>query len=200
LTSHLSQQPEIFWILNGLGIVFLILFSLFALKRSISFARVLIVPAILIMFCFVSEFERVREFIRGPYLMPGYMYSNQVLLKENGLLKKDGLLKNAYWFNMTASNPTGVQEGAFLFAQNCSMCHTIGGINDIKDRVIGRTQDGIAVILSHTNDMVPFMPPFSGIERERQVLAHFLYQLSQGKFRFGSPSRYTPFTDEEKYE
>jgi hypothetical protein len=200
LTSHLSQQPEIFWILNGLGIAFLILFSLSALKRSIPFSRVLIVPAILIMFCFVSEFERVREFIRGPYLIPGYMYSNQILLKENGLLKEDGLLKNAYWFNMTASNPTGVQEGAFLFAQNCSMCHTIGGINDIKDRVIGRTQDGIAVILNHTNDMVPFMPPFTGIERERQVLAHFLYQLSEGKLHFRSPSRYTPFMDEGKDE
>jgi mono/diheme cytochrome c family protein len=200
LTSHLSQQPEIFWILNGSGIAFLILFSLFALKRSIPFSRVLIVPAILIMFCFVSEFERVREFIRGPYLMPGYMYSNQILLKENGLLKKDGLLKNAYWFNMTASNPTGVQEGTFLFAQNCAMCHTIGGINDIKDRVSGRTQDGIAVILNHMNEMVPFMPPFTGIERERKVLAHFLYQLSQGKLHFGFPSRYTPFTDEGKDE
>jgi mono/diheme cytochrome c family protein len=200
LTSHLSQQPEIFWISNVIGITFLILFSLLALKRSIPFSRVLIVPAILIMFGFVSEFERIREFIRGPYLMPGYMYSNQILIKESDFLKKDGLLKNSYWFNMTIGEPTDVGEGAFLFAQNCSMCHTIAGINDIKERVLGRTRDGIAVILNHTNDMVPFMPPFSGAERERQVMAHFLYQLSQGNFHLLSPSRYTPFSVEAKNE
>jgi mono/diheme cytochrome c family protein len=200
LTSHFSQQPEIFWISNGIGITFLILFSLLALKRSILFSRVLIVPAILIMFGFVSEFERIREFIRGPYLMPGYMYSNQILIKESDFLKKDGLLKNAYWFNMTIGEPADAGKGAFLFAQNCSMCHTIAGINDINDRVFGRTQDGIAVILNHTNDMVPFMPPFSGTERERQVMAHFLYQLSQGNSHLSSPSRYTPFSVKAKDE
>jgi mono/diheme cytochrome c family protein len=152
------------------------------------------------MFGFVSEFERIREFIRGPYLMPGYMYSNQILIKESYFLKKDGLLKNSYWFNMTIGDPNDVDEGAFLFAQNCSMCHTIAGINNIKERVLGRTRDGIAVILNHTNDMVPFMPPFSGAERERQVMAHFLYQLSQGNFHLASPSRYTPFSVEGKDE
>jgi mono/diheme cytochrome c family protein len=101
---------------------------------------------------------------------------------------------------MTIGDPTDMGEGAFLFAQNCSMCHTIAGINDIKDRILGRTQDGIAVILNHTNDMVPFMPPFSGTERERRVMAHFLYQLSQGNFHLASPSRYTPFSIEAKDE
>jgi mono/diheme cytochrome c family protein len=128
------------------------------------------------------------------------MYSNQILIKESDFLKKDGLLKNAYWFNMTIGAPTDGGEGAFLFAQNCSMCHTIAGINDIKDRVLGRTQDGIAVILNHTNDMVPFMPPFSGAERERRVMASFLYQLSQGNLHLVSPSRYTPFRVEPKDE
>ena len=70
--------------------------------------------------------------------MPGYMYANQVLLKEGPLFDKKGALKGAYWFNETVNNPDVVRQGVYLFAQNCSACHTIGGINDIRDRVGGK--------------------------------------------------------------
>ncbi|MDA8240978.1 MAG: c-type cytochrome, partial [Nitrospiraceae bacterium] len=163
-----------------------------AMRGSTLLVKILILPAILISMGFVSEFERIREFIRGPYLMPGYMYANQVLLKETLVLDKEGLLKNAYWYNSITKRPDVVNQGAYLFAQNCSACHTIGGINDIAKRVQGRTEDGIFVILGHTHDMVPFMPPFSGTEQERRVMARFLDELSTGKLKMGTPSRFTP--------
>jgi len=194
LTSHFSQKPEIFWIMNAGGVFLLLLFFISTLSRSTLFSRLLILPALLAGIGFVSEYERMREFIRGPYLIPGYMYANQVLLKESLFLKKNGMLNNAYWFDMTLGSPTEASEGAFLFAQNCSMCHTIGGINDIRDRVRERTEMGIAVIVNHINDMVPFMPPFSGTNQEAQVLASFLHRLSQKKFPLeGSPSRFEPY-------
>jgi hypothetical protein len=198
LTSRLSQQPEVFWIVNGVGIFLIILFVLSGLKRSLILSKVLVIPTLIIMIGFVSEFERIREFIRGPYIMPGYMYANQVLLKENVYLSEEGMLKNAYWFNTTERKPTEVQKGAYLFGANCSTCHTIGGINDIRDRVKGRTEDGISVILGHTHNMVPFMPPFSGLKSERLILAKFLYGLSQGSIRVEPPSHYTPFRGEKK--
>lgn len=193
LTSHFSQQPGIFWIVNGAGVALIMCFCIGGARRSVTFAKILVIPALIVMIGFVSEYERIREFIRGPYLIPGYMYSNQILLSESLFLKKDGMLKNASWFHMTAQDPTEVEEGAYLFASNCSVCHTIGGINNIADRVRGRTEDGITAILGHTNEMVPFMPPFSGTERERLSLAKFLSQVSQDGSRFGTPSRYTPF-------
>jgi hypothetical protein len=193
LTSRLSQRPEIFWIVNGVGVALIILFCISGVRRSVFLTKFLVIPALIVMIGFISEFERIREFIRGPYLIPGYMYANGILLSENLFLEKEGMLKNAYWFNITLQGQTEIEEGAYLFASNCSVCHTIGGINDIGDRVRGRTQDGIAVILSHTNEMVPFMPPFSGQEKERYTLARFLYGLSQKDLHFGSPSRYTPF-------
>ena len=200
LTSHFSQQPEIFWITNISGAVLLILFGIGAIGSSDKMSKILIIPALITMFVFTGEFERVREFIRGPYIMPGYMYSNQILLKENPYLSKEGMLKNAYWFNITAEEPTDIQKGAYLFGANCSTCHTIGGINDIKDRVKGRTEDGISVILGHTHSMVPFMPPFSGTEKERLVLAKFLHDLSEGGLQVGYPSRYTPFNAGDRGE
>lgn len=192
LTSHFSQQPEIFWIANITAAFLLFVLALSAMRGSTLLVKILILPAILTSMGFVSEFERIREFIRGPYLMPGYMYANQVLLKETLVLDKEGLLKNAYWYNSITKRPDVVNQGAYLFAQNCSVCHTIGGINDIAKRVQGRTEDGIFVILGHTHDMVPFMPPFSGTEQERRVMARFLDELSTGKLKMGTPSRFTP--------
>jgi mono/diheme cytochrome c family protein len=196
LTSRFSQQPWVFWTANVAGIFLIILSVLSGLKRSVILSKILVIPALIVTIGLVSEFERIREFIRGPYIIPGYMYSNQILLKENAYLSKEGAIRNAYWFNATEKEPTEVQKGAYLFGANCSTCHTIGGINDIRDRVKGRTEDGILVILSHTHDMVPFMPPFTGLDSERQTLAKFLYGLSHGSLRVGAPSRYTPVATE----
>ena len=192
LTSRLSQTPQIFWYANGAGISLLFITAVVSIKGSGTFAKMLIIPALLVAMTFVAEFERIREFIRGPYLMPGYMYANQVLISETQLFKKDGMLKNDPWFHQTADNQDAAIQGAYLFARNCSACHTIGGINDIAERVKGRTEDGIFVMLGHTSDMVPFMPPFSGTDAERRILAGFLYELSKGTVKLHGPSRPVP--------
>ncbi len=192
LTSRFSQQPEIFWYVNCAGAIVLFTFSLVSMKGSSTLAKILIIPALLVSMGFVGEFERIREFIRGPYLMPGYMYANQVLLNETPFFNKEGLLKNDPWFTMSSDNHGTAAQGAGLFARNCSVCHTIGGINDIAKKVDGRTVDGLFVILAHTHEMIPFMPPFSGTEDERRALAGFLYGLSKGTVKEHAPSRFAP--------
>ncbi len=192
LTSRFSQQPEIFWYAGCAGAIVLLVFSLVSMKGCTVLANILIIPAFLVSIGFVGGFERIREFIRGPYLMPGYMYANQVLLGENPFFNNEGILKNDFWFNLSSDNQGTAGQGAYLFARNCSVCHTIGGINDIAKKAGGRTVDGIFVILAHTSEMVPFMPPFSGTEEERRTLAGFLYGLSKETIQLPDPSRFVP--------
>jgi mono/diheme cytochrome c family protein len=192
LTSYLSQHPEVFWIANVAGALLLLALGLAAVRRSPALARVLAIPAILACVGFVSEFERMREFIRGPYIMPGYMFANQVLLSESPLFQQNGMLPAAYWYNAvqgTAAQPASpLSQGAYLFGQNCAVCHTIGGVNNIATRVKGRSQDGIYVIIAHTHQMVPFMPPFSGTSAEQQALAAYLYQIANPAATTGGSS------------
>jgi mono/diheme cytochrome c family protein len=200
LTSRFSQYPEFFWYANIGGAILLFLLMVFGLKGIARPSRILIIPVILISIGFTAEFERIREFARGPYLIPGYMYSNQVLLAEAPFFDKTGVLKSAYWYSETFTKPDVVSQGAYLFARNCSSCHTIGGINDIRARVEGRTEDGIFVILKLTHEMVPFMPPFSGTDDERQTLARFFYQLSNKEIGLKSLSRFTALQNPERHE
>lgn len=199
LTSHLSQHPEVLYAGAAINILAALSYSLLALNRSTTPAKVLVIPALVLSVAFVFVFERTREFIRGPYLMPGYLYASNVLLQEKPFLDTKGMLANSYWYNLLAVDDP-LNQGAYLFAVNCSACHTIGGLNDISKRVKNRSEDGILVYLAHINEMVPFMPPFSGTEQERQVLARFLYQLAQGKIKLGAPSRYTPLNWQGSHE
>ncbi len=200
LTGHFSQHEYVFWGLNIAAVALLFLFALLALSASQRAILPVALLSIVAAVGLVAEFERIREFIRGPYLMPGYLYVNQVLLTETAYFKEHGMLKNAYWFNATATKRSLTEEGAYLFGQNCSACHTIGGLNDIRDVMRGRPPDGIYVLIGNANRMVPFMPPFSGTDAERRIMADFLYKVTQGSVLKVPPSQFTPAqgaTDDE---
>jgi hypothetical protein len=188
LSSHFSRYPVIFS--GGNILLFLILFAcaFAALHRRNRAVRGLIVPALAAIVLLVTQFERTREFIRGPYLMPGHMYANSVLIDQAQLFKSRGLSYSSPWYNAVYPKDE-TSRGAYLFAQNCGICHSMGGLNNIADRVQGRTVDGIYVILGNLHQMVPFMPPFAGSERERGTLASFLYRVEMKELRFSSLSR-----------
>jgi hypothetical protein len=150
-----------------MDLIFLLI--LFSLLRWRTGSAVMVIPAILAGVFFTAQFEWIREFIRDPYVMPGYMYASQVLLKEV---------------------PYVNQAGQALFANNCLTCHTIGGLNDIKDRFQGRPQDALTVIEAHISEMVPFMPPFAGTQQERLMLAQFMYEITNGTLSQPPSSRY----------
>jgi mono/diheme cytochrome c family protein len=189
---------EIFWISLVANIIIVSLFVLASRQGWIFMSRLIIIPSIVVILFFVAEYERVREFLRGPYLMPGYMYANTIQLTEHKFFSKEGLLKNAYWFEKMAPERTLEQKGAYLFAMNCGTCHTIGGRNSIIDRFKGRSEPGIYVILGNTEKMVPWMPPFTGTDEERKITAHFLKNLVENKYVLREPSRYPPMEQENK--
>lgn len=189
---------EIFWISLAANIIIVFSIIIAAWKEWIVASRLIIIPVILIVLFFVAEFERVREFVRGPYLIPGYMYANTILTTEEELFKKEGMLNHSYWFKQTAPNPTDEQKGAFLFAANCGTCHTIGGRNNIVDRFKGRSEPGIYVILGRTEEMVPWMPPFAGTDDERKITARFIKNLIDNQYQLKEPARYPPAKESDK--
>lgn len=182
LTSHFSQKAWLLWLGNLLTVSLIAAVGTAALLRLRLTAKLLIIPALIMTIGLVAEFERTREFIRGPYLMPGYMYANQINLPQSLRLSKSGFLPSAAWYQ---AQPGHLQPrdpaGHALFASNCGVCHTIGGLNDIRNRLRGRTQTSITVLVNNASRMVPFMPPFSGTKAEARTLAAYLYALSGQK-------------------
>lgn len=188
-TSALSQRPDFLPLANGLAGLLVLATALAALLRRPILCRALCIPTIILCVGLVMEFERVREFVRGPYLLPGYMYANQIPLVENkGLAAQNAaILPTMRWVNDNGSQSAAMRDGATLFAANCGVCHTDGGINDIRQRIAGRTQDGVNAITAITEGLAPFMTPFTGTEQERLLLANYLFTLANQDSRLRGP-------------
>lgn len=189
LTQHLAQSPGVFYAGNLVAALLVLATALAGIARRGRAVAWLSVPALIVAIGFVAEYERIREFIRGPYLMPGHMYVSEVLLPERFQFGETGMLGRHYWYQRLHSGADLNQAGAQLFDANCAVCHTVGGINDIRTRIAGRPADALDVLLGRTHEIVSFMPPFSGDRVERRITARFLERLGQGRVELAAQSR-----------
>jgi len=132
----------------------------------------------------LGSFERVREFIRKPYVIGGYMYANGIRVDDYPLLREEGLLAHATYTDVrTVTDTNGVAAGRAVFRIACTRCHTAVGVNAVTDRLHDLYGEGpwdrdtvkYYVLGMHTAR--PYMPPFPGTDTEAGALADFLIDL-----------------------
>lgn len=133
----------------------------------------------------IGEFERVREFVRKPYIIYDYMYANGVRVADVPYLNKDGYLKHAAFVPpkyRTVTPENKLMAGKYLYQMQCRYCHTVNGVNSIRARIEGMDENSIFARIGALNSAAtPFMPPFTGTEEERHALAAYLDYLRQNK-------------------
>jgi hypothetical protein len=147
-------------------------------------AAVWVIPAI----CFavlMGQFERTRQFIRKPYVIGFYMFSNTIRVSDVPYLLKTGLLANSLWTrHTTVTLENKVEAGRDVFMIACSRCHTLNGVNSISGNLArlypGQVQWDPVVIDTYIKNIHgprPHMPPFVGTAAERSALAAYLATL-----------------------
>ncbi len=183
VTRTFAGNPTVLWgvvggfsalaVLGGLGLYFN------PKKAPLAVAFILLVGCMGL----IGEFERVREFTRKPFIIYGYMYANGVRVVDVPLLNRDGFLKHAAFVPdelKTITEANKVEAGKYLYEMECRYCHTINGVNAIKDKVKSWDEAAIyARIGSLNSPATPFMPPFTGTDAERHALAAFLATLNE---------------------
>ena len=132
----------------------------------------------------LGSFERVREFIRKPYIIGQYMYANGLRVDDYPLFKEEGLLRHATYSSVREiTDANRVEAGSEVFRLACTRCHTATGVNAVTDRLqvlYGRgpwDPKGIKYYLIGMHTARPFMPPFPGTDREAGALADYLIDL-----------------------
>lgn len=132
----------------------------------------------------LGSFERVREFIRKPYVIGDYMYANGLRVADYPLFKEEGVLRHATYTSVrNVTDDNGVEAGAEVFRLTCTRCHTATGVNAVTDRLrdlYGNgdwDRDTVKYYLLGMHTARPFMPPFPGTEREAGALADYLLDL-----------------------
>ncbi len=128
--------------------------------------------------------EWMREMLRKPYVVYGYMYSNGVRKSQVEKLRQDGFLTDAKWANVNTDPASSKQCGEKIFQYQCMACHTVDGYRSMKRLIGDRDQESIVSFLkmmdpaNKENPYKGIMPPFAGNEAETKMLAEYLATLN----------------------
>jgi len=123
--------------------------------------------------------EWVREAVRKPYIIYGYMYSNGMRVADLGSIQAAGILKSARWVRRHEVDPKALERtGEEIYRVQCASCHTVDGYNSIRFEVKGWSWSMIDYQLAHLSSLKGYMPGFVGTEAERQALGAWLVTLN----------------------
>jgi mono/diheme cytochrome c family protein len=123
--------------------------------------------------------EWVREAVRKPYIIYGYMYSNGLRMADMQRVREQGVLKSARWVRQHDVDPQALgRAGEEVYRVQCASCHTVDGYNSIRLAVKGWSWAMIDYQLAHLSALKGFMPAFVGTDAERQALGAWLVSLN----------------------
>jgi len=171
------------------------LFALvWALPRPLSLNAVASIVMVVVLFAGIGGFESIREIVRRPYLIPHYMYSNQIIghdLPAKGvkaevpLIDREGFLKYAKFVpdGLRQVNQDNFMDAGRVIAKyQCLSCHTFVPDGRLSlQKLLGNfgvESPGDASDLLDSLGDYPYMPPFSGTALEKRATAAYLTRLA----------------------
>lgn len=185
-TQAFQQWYDIMWkvILGATSII--LITAILGLWKPKMLRAPFLALTLLFALAFMGLFERVREFIRKPYIISGYMYSNLLRAEDYPLYKKDGILKWAtYSSTPVITKENKIEAGRNVFMLACSRCHTTQGVNsvvDVFDKMYGSTgkpfdETMMKNYISNLHSARAYMPPFPGNKKEIDAIVAYIKQL-----------------------
>jgi len=197
LTLQFSEWQGQFLKIVGVTVAVMLVVVQAALYRPQRLPKVALLVPLFAIIWMTGHFERVREFIRKPYIIGQYMYANGLRVDDYPLLQRDGMLAHStysYPFSEAerqslaeGANLKTLQDGKDVFVIACTRCHTTNGVNSIIghfERMYGDqpwTPDLTVSYLENMHAAQPFMPPFPGNAQELQALAEYLQHLQTSR-------------------
>ncbi len=165
-------------------VVAVLLQALVGAARPTAVPRALLVVPFVVSLLTLATFERVREFIRKPWVIGGYLYANGLRAEEYPLLEEEGVLAHSAYVSVREVEPaTRLEAGREVFRVACTRCHTTTGVNGILRRLevmYGAgpwDRDTVKAYLASMHRARPFMPPAPGSDAELGALADYLLDL-----------------------
>jgi len=149
---------------------------------------------ILVTLLTLGTFERIREFVRKPYVIENYMYSNQLRVEDYEIYKRDGVLAHStYTSTPFITEVNKLEAGHNVFDITCSRCHTNNGVNSVLTKFENLfSPNGEPLDKEKMKNYIPvmdkgryYMPPFPGNEKEIDALVDYVVSLQ-------SNSKYSP--------
>lgn len=136
--------------------------------------------------------EFVREGVRKPFTVRGYLYSNAVRPADVARLRSEGCTAHdPYPVRDAASFPNDqLRLGMRVYRSQCSVCHTLAGVNALPELTASWSLDQLRLNVAQLQRTKSFMPPFAGTSQELESLVQLLTWI-----RAGRPAAWPESTD-----
>jgi hypothetical protein len=175
-----TWYQTILWILLGMALVVPLVAFWGLIKPKKLPAAALVIPFLAVV-TLLGTFERLREFVRKPWVIQGYLYANGLRARDYDLYREEGVLARATWVrHHQVTEENKLEAGGEVFMIACSRCHTMSGVNSVRTRfqklfpVETWQEDQLAAYISAMHNIRIFMPPFPGSEAELKALSAYL--------------------------
>lgn len=187
-TIAFSQYYDLLKYFVAGGVGFTLIVGIIGVYKTKVLKPYMVIIPVVTAIAYLGFFERVREFIRKPYVIGQYMYSNLLLEDDYVVYKQDGILKHATYTSVNeVTEDNKIEAGKNVFTIACSRCHTAQGVNsilDVFDRMYGSTGKpldvaSMAAYMPNMHTARNFMPEFPGNEKEAEALATYIKYLQQ---------------------
>ncbi len=159
--------------------------------------QITVIAAIVCAFATIGAAEWVREDLRKPYVIGGYMYVNGIRTPSRvddsyaiDQVASRGVLRTAMWTRPAAVSGDDIKDeigrGGEIFRLTCRGCHTTDGYLAIRPLVRGLSVAGANGLIGRLSPAPGHagtswrgrrMPPFPGSEGDRQALAMYLARI-----------------------
>ncbi|MEW5702256.1 MAG: cytochrome ubiquinol oxidase subunit I [Candidatus Zixiibacteriota bacterium] len=151
-------------------------------RRSVHLETALLLTAIALIA--TGAMEYMREGMRKPYVVYGYMYANGLTQAQMQTINQSGFFATqpviAQGINPDRLSP--VERGRLIFRGQCGRCHTIDGYNAIRPLVESWTPEMIRDNTRQLQRLRGFMPPFAGTDADLEDLVAYLSTLRSAQW------------------
>jgi len=127
--------------------------------------------------------EFVREGVRKPFTVRQYLYSNSIARDGVAVLRARGSTTDDPYPVRDAASYANEQLvlGARVFRAQCSVCHTLEGVNAVVELAGGWTIEQRRINIAQLQRTKPFMPPFAGTPEELEALVQLIGWIAAGR-------------------
>ena len=169
------------WTIGAFAII-----GLIGLAEWRGMPRVLLLVPTFMGIWLLGHFERAREFMRKPYVIGDYLYSNGIHKNEVAFLQSEGLLKHAtYVKHREVTEENKIESGQDVFMLTCSRCHSTTGMNGVVEKFTVMYGPGawdstaMEAFIAGMHQTRTFMPPFPGNSEEARALVAYIQNMRQ---------------------
>jgi mono/diheme cytochrome c family protein len=173
----------------------LLLYFIWGQIKPLSIKTIFSLVAIIVIFLGIWSGERIREYIRKPYVIADYMYSSQVIANdipakgvanEIDKFNQEGMLKTSAFIPDSlriVTEENKLEAGRLLASIHCSACHTLDktGLRPLPlmvKRMAFTDEEEAGMFLEILGDY-SYMPQFAGDADDNKALSAFLFSIGK---------------------